>query len=872
MARERKIIMNPPAQLEARDSDVSVPFDWFVRFSLFARLKKAQRKKPDEPPDLLNTLAKFPGTLALRRFRAGDVICRQGEAGWTAFYALGTEEMQAFFADQPQAARKEERALRSQLPTESAAPEPARRIATVHLALARPAGSARRGLLGRLFGPREPGHKRPRYIPIDAPHDVAYDSKEAPLYEKELFGEMSCLYGTPRSGTIVADRDCYLLEMLRNILDEVQSDAGYKEEMDRVYRERVLAAHLRRLSIFDVLTDAQFERVRAGVELVRYKGGEPICIEDDISDSMYIVRSGLVKTVKNVTALLLPADVADWAALLSGLAAWGKERIATPLNNMFKSLPDEVRAAAGRPATAAPTEEEKRATLAALNARLTTPDFPDPKALLLAEDALGKDTPLAEQVRSLPRDRREWLEQDQRKVGRLFLEAVLPGALGPLRRPAGPEYILAYQGKGEFLGEMGLMTNKERSATCLAYVHPEPGRRHRSQLARFRTEEEIVELVRIPRALFEELKQAEPFRRAVQEEINQRLGQTAQRAGTAVAGAGRDVLLSERFEELGLVQGQKLMLIDLDRCTRCDECVKACINTHADGRSRLFLDGPRLDDRYLVPTTCRSCRDPVCLIGCPVGSIHRGDNREIIIEDWCIGCTLCAKNCPYGSIQMHDIGIIPAETHGWRYHPAAGLEEGEWQKPGYADRGWLPGRTPFHHDRDFRATLEALGAPPDGAVCFRYPFHLERAVLESAQSFGLEVTAAGYLAGGAADEVVAVWLNGKPLQAPARPSRDGVRAFPIAREGVLQPGVNVVAVRVLPTRAFGVLFDLRLDEERQPAETLGLQGELSEKQVTLRAVVCDLCSSQWGQRPACVTACPHDAAMRIDARAEFPVR
>ena len=41
------------------------------------------------------------------------------------------------------------------------------------------------------------------------------------------------------------------------------------------------------------------------------------------------------------------------------------------------------------------------------------------------------------------------------------------------------------------------------------------------------------------------------------------------------------------------------------------------------------------------------------MVGCPVGSIRRRNSLEIIIEDWCIGCGLCAKTCPYGNINMH---------------------------------------------------------------------------------------------------------------------------------------------------------------------------------------------------------------------------
>ena len=100
------------------------------------------------------------------------------------------------------------------------------------------------------------------------------------------------------------------------------------------------------------------------------------------------------------------------------------------------------------------------------------------------------------------------------------------------------------------------------------------------------------------------------------------------------------------------------MVLDLNKCTRCDECTKACADTH-EGVTRLIREGLRFEN-YLVATSCRSCLDPYCMVGCPVGSIRREGSLEIRIESWCIGCGTCAKNCPYGNINMH--GIESGET------------------------------------------------------------------------------------------------------------------------------------------------------------------------------------------------------------------
>jgi Fe-S-cluster-containing hydrogenase component 2 len=99
-----------------------------------------------------------------------------------------------------------------------------------------------------------------------------------------------------------------------------------------------------------------------------------------------------------------------------------------------------------------------------------------------------------------------------------------------------------------------------------------------------------------------------------------------------------------------------LLILDLQKCTRCDACVNACADAH-DGVTRLVRDGLRFEN-FLVATSCRQCRDPLCMVGCPVGAIRRRNSLEVIIEDWCVGCGLCARNCPYGNINLHPFEVM----------------------------------------------------------------------------------------------------------------------------------------------------------------------------------------------------------------------
>ncbi len=99
------------------------------------------------------------------------------------------------------------------------------------------------------------------------------------------------------------------------------------------------------------------------------------------------------------------------------------------------------------------------------------------------------------------------------------------------------------------------------------------------------------------------------------------------------------------------INGSASMLIDLDRCIRCDECVNACSVGH-NNNPRFNRHGRRYD-HFMVANSCMHCHDPVCMIGCPTGAIHRESGGQIaIFENTCIGCSSCANSCPYDNIRM----------------------------------------------------------------------------------------------------------------------------------------------------------------------------------------------------------------------------
>jgi Fe-S-cluster-containing dehydrogenase component/CRP-like cAMP-binding protein len=130
-----------------------------------------------------------------------------------------------------------------------------------------------------------------------------------------------------------------------------------------------------------------------------------------------------------------------------------------------------------------------------------------------------------------------------------------------------------------------------------------------------------------------------------------------------------DIGLLEFIVENRLMNGTQAMVINTDRCTRCDDCVRACAAGH-DNNPRFIRHGPT-HGNFMMANACMHCADPVCMIGCPTGAIGRDEStgNVLINDNSCIGCSTCASSCPYNNIRMVEIRtsngafILNEDTH-----------------------------------------------------------------------------------------------------------------------------------------------------------------------------------------------------------------
>jgi len=237
----------------------------------------------------------------------------------------------------------------------------------------------------------------------------------------------------------------------------------------------------------------------------------------------------------------------------------------------------------------------------------------------------------------------------------------------------GKQVFLNYLPAGSYVGEMALLDGTPRVATVKAAIRSE--------------------VIRLPGGAFARLLTRKPeLRSKALADMATRRDINAFIEGRKDQFSGSVDMYSETAQFLvdnGLGEATDVLLIDETLCIGCDNCEKACADSH-DGLTRLDREAGRTYAHLHVPTSCRHCEHPHCMADCPPNAIKRGPDGEVVIDDTCIGCGNCQRNCPYGVIRMDSVppskppllswllfgaGPGPGEPdYAWRKKNAAGAE------------------------------------------------------------------------------------------------------------------------------------------------------------------------------------------------------
>lgn len=200
--------------------------------------------------------------------------------------------------------------------------------------------------------------------------------------------------------------------------------------------------------------------------------------------------------------------------------------------------------------------------------------------------------------------------------------------------------VVAQHHSGDLVGQMALMGAPLRRDTARAAVR--------------------TETLKVRRPEFLALVNSQPAHVSVlQGRLSSLLEQTNAMASQPEAARSIGFLMDQ-----GLGEATNALVIDESLCVGCDNCERACAETHG-GLSRLNREaGPSFANLH-VPISCRHCELPHCMKDCPPDAIRRSADGEVFITDSCIGCGNCETNCPYDAIKLSY--AAPAKPGLWSW-------------------------------------------------------------------------------------------------------------------------------------------------------------------------------------------------------------
>jgi CRP-like cAMP-binding protein/Fe-S-cluster-containing hydrogenase component 2/thioredoxin reductase len=243
---------------------------------------------------------------------------------------------------------------------------------------------------------------------------------------------------------------------------------------------------------------------------------------------------------------------------------------------------------------------------------------------------------------------------------------VRQGSMVVEKQIGGKSVFLSYLPAGSYVGEMAVIAGGKRTATVKAAVKSEvvkvSGAAFRKILA---TKPDLAARLRGDMAARQDLNNFIEGRKASYSSAVELYSETA-----------------KFLVDKGIGEATDVLLIDETLCVACDNCEKACADSH-EGLSRLDREAGATFAHIHVPTSCRHCEHPHCMSDCPPSAIHRGPDGEVFIDDTCIGCGNCQRYCPYGVIRMDAAPPKKPSLLSWLFlgaGPGPGEPTKKWAK------------------------------------------------------------------------------------------------------------------------------------------------------------------------------------------------
>ncbi len=413
------------------------------------------------------------------------------------------------------------------------------------------------------------------------------------------------------------------------------------------------------VSIFKELSSLQLRELMLDSRVHSFDGGEVVFTRNEPGSSMFAIAEGSVAVEVNpddpsITVPIEQGSIFGEVGLISGRRRGATIRAAEKLVTIELSRTAALKLIATVPSASRAVNQIsiERQLLQMFGSGLTPKDVAG-----LVESAEVQEVRAGQKVIDEGADDKE-----------IFV--IRRGSMVVEKDIGGKPVFLSYLPAGSYFGEMAVIDGSKRTATVKAAI--------KSQVVRF------------PGEAFTALLDAKPKlrERALADMAGRRELNAFVEARKESFGSAAD-MYSETAQFLvdnGLGEATDVLLIDETLCVGCDNCEKACADSH-EGLSRLDREAGRTYAHLHVPTSCRHCEHPHCMADCPPNAIKRGPDGEVFIDDTCIGCGNCQRNCPYGVIRMD---AKPPEKPGL----LSWLLFGKGPGPGEASYDWRKKHAP----------------------------------------------------------------------------------------------------------------------------------------------------------------------------------